>query len=96
MHWRPDVFRQLFPATGFAHLCIPLGLLGFKEEHLQQLEKNFLALAQRMLTNIWFKLRKMETTFTILKWFQAKIYEKHFISAISVFQLNKLTLPFYT
>lgn len=30
---------SLFPATGFAHLSLPLGLLGCKEEHLQQLEK---------------------------------------------------------
>ena len=53
---------SLFPAIGFTHLSLPLGLLGCKEEHLQQLEKNFLLLAQRMLTNISFKRRKMETT----------------------------------
>lgn len=29
----------LFPATGFAHLSLPQGLFGCKEEHLQQLEK---------------------------------------------------------
>ena len=56
---------SLFPATGFAHLSFPLGLLGCKEEHLQQLEKNFLALAQRMLTNISFKLRKMGNELTL-------------------------------
>ena len=43
---------SLFPATSFAHLSFPLGLLGGKEEHLQQFEKHFLELGQRMLTNI--------------------------------------------
>ena len=51
---------SLFPDSGFAYLSLPLDLLECKEEHLQQLEKNFLVLAQRMLTNISFKRRKME------------------------------------
>ena len=58
----PMFSASLFPDTGFTHLSLPLGLLECKEEHLQQLEKNFLVLAQRMLTNISFKRRKMETT----------------------------------
>ena len=37
----PMFSASLFPAIGFTHLCIPLGLLGCKEEHLQQLEKTF-------------------------------------------------------
>ena len=48
----PMFSASLFPAIGFTHLSLPLGLLGCKEEHLQQLEKNFLLLAQRMLTRI--------------------------------------------
>ena len=48
----PMFSASLFPAACFTHLCIPLGLLECKEEYLQQLEKNFLVLAQRMLTRI--------------------------------------------
>ena len=30
----PMFCASVFPATGFTHLCLPLGLLGCKEEHL--------------------------------------------------------------
>ena len=59
----PMFSASLFPATCFTHLCLPLGLLGCKEQHLITTAWKKLFSADTTHANKDFiNLRKMDTT----------------------------------
>ena len=65
----PIFSASLFPATGFTHLSLPLGRLGCKGEHSQQLEK-LLFSASTTHANKYFILDEKSgnnLTFSILR-----------------------------
>ena len=93
VHWRPDVFRQSFPCHRFYTPLYSFGSFRMQRRTFTTAWKNFLVLAQRMLTKIslsWEKWTQLNFLDSYNRWFQAKIEEKHLISAISTFELNKL------